>query len=262
MSGATLYETNPVAGRVLVVSDSSNVKLGCGVITPTKAELVSLGDYPGYTGGREVRGLLAVEDAEGGLRTHGTIVGLEPSLTGGWHIHSGYSCAETRAVGGHYYDAGPDPWNIGNTFYQADANGVAQIDKTMPSFSMHLRDVLPVYGRTVVVHLASDSAVKPACGVIGGAFGVTGAAAFTEQFPGYDGAYPSVRAAAHVTESDGTMTITAVMTGLGADDGGGWHIHSGFSCDDAGGHYFEGLPDDPWCSSCTKWFSDSTGVAT
>ena len=51
------------------------MKLGCGVITPTKAELVSLGDYPGYTGGREVRGLLAVEDAEGGLRTH-AIVGL------------------------------------------------------------------------------------------------------------------------------------------------------------------------------------------
>ena len=149
----------------------------------------------------------------------------------------------------------------GNTFYQADANGVAQIDKTMPSFSMHLRDELPVYGRTVVVHLASDSAVKPACGVIGGAFGVTGAAAFTEQFPGYDGAYPSVRAAAHVTESDGTLTITAVMTGLGANTEGGWHIHSGFSCDDAGGHYFEGLPDDPWCSSCTKWFSDNTGVA-
>ena len=110
MSGATLYETNPVAGRVLVVSDSSKVKLGCGVITPTKAQLVSLGDYPGYTGGREVRGLLAVEDAEGGLRTHGTIVGLEPSQTGGWHIHSGYSCAETPAglttgaVGGHYFE--------------------------------------------------------------------------------------------------------------------------------------------------------------
>ena len=129
------------------------------MITPTKAQLVSLGDYPGYTGGREVRGLLAVEDAEDGLRTHGTIVGLEPSLTGGWHIHSGYSCAETPAglttgaVGGHYYDAGagPDPWNIGNTFYVADAKGVAQIDKTMPSFSMHLRDELPVYGRTVVV---------------------------------------------------------------------------------------------------------------
>ena len=46
-----------------------------------------------------------------------------------------------------------------------------------------------------------------------------------------------MRAAAHVTESDGTLTITAVMTGLGAGMTGGWHVHSGFSCDDAGGHY-------------------------
>ena len=262
VAGFTLTDAYPVAGRALVIHDQFGRMRGCGIIRLSNAEVVQLGDYPGYTGGREVRGLLAVEDAEGGLRTHGTIVGLEPSQTGGWHIHSGYSCAETSAVGGHYYDAAPDPWNIGNTFYEADANGAAQIDKTMPSFSMHLRDVLPVYGRTVVVHLASDSKVKPACGVIGGAVGVTAAVAFTEQFPAYAGDYSSVRAAAHVTESDGTLTITAVMTGLGADMTGGWHVHSGFSCDDAGGHYFEGLDDDPWCSSCTTWTSDSTGVAT
>ena len=67
--------------------------------------------------------------------------------------------------------------------------------------------------------------MKPACGVIGGAFGVTAAVAFTEQFPEYDGAYPSVRAAAHVTESDGTLTITAVLSGLGEGMTGGWHIH-------------------------------------
>ena len=42
--------------------------------------------------------------------------------------------------------------DAGNTFYEADVIGAAQIDKTMPSFSMHLQDVLPVYGRTVVVH--------------------------------------------------------------------------------------------------------------
>ena len=81
---------------------------------------------------------------------------------------------------------------------------------------------------------------------------------------GYAPSYPgncSVKAAAHVIESDGTLTITAVMTGLGADTEGGWHVHSGFSCDDAGGHYFEGLNDDPWCSSCTRWTSDSAGVA-
>ena len=106
IGGFTLHDVMAVAGRTIVIHDSTGAKKGCGVITPTKAELVSLGDYPGYGGDQpKVRGLLAVEDAEDGLRTHGTIVGLEPSRTGGWHIHSGYSCAETSAVGGHYYDA-------------------------------------------------------------------------------------------------------------------------------------------------------------
>ena len=127
--------------------------------------------------------------------------------------------------------------NIGNTFYEADANGAAQIDKTMPSFSMHLRDELPVYGRTVVVHLASNSVVKPACGVIGGAVGVTA----LPPSPSSSRPTPVTTRGAGggaVTESDGTLTITA-MTGLGTGMTGGWHVHSGFSCDDAGGHYFE-----------------------
>ena len=137
---------------------------------------------------------------------------------------------------------------------------MAQIDKTMPSFSMHLQDVLPVYGRTVVVHLASNSAVKPACGVIGGAFGVTGASVHTDIMPGYTGG-SNVRAAAWVGYVDGTLTVNAVLSGLGSEMTGGWHIHSGFSCDDAGGHYFEGLNDDPWCSTCTTWTSNKAGVA-
>ena len=40
----------------------------------------------------------------------------------------------------------------------------SRISKTMPSFSLY--GEWPVYGRTVVVH-ESNSAVKPACGVIG-----------------------------------------------------------------------------------------------
>ena len=114
------------AGAVLIPSRADGAACSRGgrrasssAAPPSSPQRVSLGDYPGYDGGREVRGLLAVKDAEDGLRTHGTIVGLEPSLTGGWHIHSGYSCSETPAgltdgaVGGHYYDpiATPnDPW--------------------------------------------------------------------------------------------------------------------------------------------------------
>ena len=29
----------------------------------------------------------------------------------------------------------------------------------------------------------------------------------------------------------------------------------------AGGHYYDGLGSDPWCSDCVKWHSDAKGVA-
>ena len=59
MPGFSLHGDMAVAGRTIVIHLASNpsVKVGCGVITPTKAELVSLGDYPEYKGGRELRGL-------------------------------------------------------------------------------------------------------------------------------------------------------------------------------------------------------------
>ena len=144
------------------------------MIEPSTAEMTWLGDYPGYEGGRTVRGLVGIAHRSDGVQIEGLITGLEGSVTGGWHIHSGYSCSETKdgteptgAVGGHYFGAYPtnaDPWNIGNTFYESDLYGVARISKTMPSFSLY--GEWPVYGRTVVVH-ESNSAVKPACGVIG-----------------------------------------------------------------------------------------------
>ena len=55
----------------------------------------------------------------------GMLVGLEPSVTGGWHVHTGYSCEDTAAVGGHYFDGlTPDPWTVANTNYQSDEDGV------------------------------------------------------------------------------------------------------------------------------------------
>merc|ERR1712137_891105 len=52
------------------------------------------------------------------------------------------------------------------------------------------------------------------------------------------------------------------LTGLPANTTAGWHIHSGFSCfaaADVGGHYFEGMTNDPWNTTYT---SDSNGVAS
>ena len=267
--GFTLHDDMAVAGRTVVfhLGTDSAVKIGCGVITPTKAQLVSLGDYPGYAGGREVRGLLAVEDAEDGLRTHGTIVGLEPSLTGGWHIHSGYSCSETPAgltdgaVGGHYYDGlTADPWTLSNTNYNSDESGVARISKTMPDFSLY--GERPVYGRTVVVH-ESDSAVKPACGVIG-----VGAASYEAVMPSmvkYVDYTPglTVNGMLKFSSVGSTLTVSGVLTGLEPSTSGGWHIHTGYSCTSAseiGLHYYtEGTPD-VWLPM--SYTADSTGAAT
>ena len=65
-----------------------------------------------------VRGVIAVTNEPAGLRFTGTVVGLVASMSGGWHVHEGFSCNATaaqalRATGGHYYDAGAtDPWTL------------------------------------------------------------------------------------------------------------------------------------------------------
>merc|ERR1719262_1817705 len=58
------------------------------------------------------------------------------------------------------------------------------------------------------------------------------------------------------------LRIKGMLTGLEPSAVGGWHVHSGFTCDDAslvGGHYFDGLNGDPWLT--TKYMSDAKGVA-
>ena len=142
----TLHDDMAVAGRTVVfhLGTNSAVKIGCGVITPTKAQLVSLGDYPGYTGGREVRGLLAVEDAGAGC-AHGTIVGLEPrtDLTGGWHP-LGVQLRRDQRGRRHYYDArGADPWTLSTRSIRRTRMAWRRSTRRA-SFSMHLQDVLPV----------------------------------------------------------------------------------------------------------------------
>ena len=266
-SDFSLTGVRPVSGRTFVVHDKDGKKAACGVIEPSTMQVTSLGAYPGYMGGRMVRGLVGIADRSDGVQIEGLITGLEPGVTGGWHIHSGYSCSETPAgltagaVGGHYYDGlTADPWTLANTNYNSDGSGVARISKTMPDFSLY--GERPVYGRTVVVH-ESNSAVKPACGVIG-----VGASSYEALMPsmvkyvGYAGGQ-TVNGMLKFS-SNSPLTISGVLTGLEPSTSGGWHVHSGFSCTDAagaGGHYYDGLGSDPWCSDCVKWHSDAKGVA-
>merc|ERR1719323_476763 len=55
--------------------------------------------------------------------------------------------------------------------------------------------------------------------------------------------------------------MIGTLSGLPARTTAGFHIHSGYTCDDkdsVGGHYFEGMDTDPWTTTYT---SDAHGAA-
>lgn len=138
-----------------------------------------LGTYPGYTGPNAAVSSTVTVTANGDdLRISATVSGLPASTTGGFHIHSGSSCAAASEVGGHWYNnsasqvcgrdgscsptARDDPWLGSRESYTSDAAGSAHV-------SIHLRqsqlgfDPVGMVGKTVVVHSAT---AKIACGVL------------------------------------------------------------------------------------------------
>ena len=69
-------------------------------------------------------------------------------------------------------------------------------------------------------------------------------------YPGYTGAY-YVNGTVSIMETDNGITIEGTVAGLPPSSKAGFHVHEGVSCDDTsgpGGHYFDGLDFDPWCS--------------
>lgn len=117
-----------------------------------------MGSYPGTTS--TLGGVLTVRDNGGSLTISGTLTGLEPSVTGGWHVHTGKTCSNASEVYGHYYTTAPDPWTP--VKYTSDAAGTASVELTIAGFS--LTQALPVLDRAVVVHASSGARVG--CGLI------------------------------------------------------------------------------------------------
>lgn len=79
-------------------------------------------------------------------------------------------------------------------------------------------------------------------------------------YPGYEG-WMSVTGVVVVTETDLGISVSGTVNGLEPSVWGGLHIHEGTSCDvadDVGGHYYEGMSEDPWT---TTYDSDSIGTA-
>ena len=104
MSGFSLADELPVSGRTVVVHSSTS-KVGCGLLEPTVGEVVSVGHYPGFSGSEQVNGTVLVAPSwpdGSGVVILGTLIGVEPDVTAGIHIHDGrvgeMSCASRRVV--------------------------------------------------------------------------------------------------------------------------------------------------------------------
>ena len=174
MEDFTLTGDYPVAGRTIVVhAEDSSIKIGCGIIESTPGEVVQLGRYPdlAQTIGYNVSGTFLVSDADsGGINITGTMGGLQASVSGGLHVHSGYTCSNdiyddlySVSVGGHYYDGmASDPWD---TMYVSDSDGYWHNTIHVSTFTVE--DAFPVAYRTLVVHMsASANATRIGCGLI------------------------------------------------------------------------------------------------
>merc|ERR1712216_283016 len=89
-----------------------------------------------------------------GVTITGTMTGLETSVSGGLHIHSGYSCLDADDVVGHWWDSDALP----------DADGEADVSITVTAAELGF-DPTSFVGHTIVVH--DSNTAKVACGVLG-----------------------------------------------------------------------------------------------
>jgi len=276
VSPYTLHHEYPVAHRSVVLHESDGTRVACGVLgaaaeatappetttedTPQRGKAVikakvTLGSYPGTSTG--VEGFLRIdaEEDEEKLTITGTVTGLEPSVAGaGIHIHTGFSCEDASLVFGHYFEDGTvDPWLA--TTYDTDENGVASISLEVSDGGFSMAGRLPVAGRALVLHAADGSRV--ACGLVEP---TSGEFVSFDFYPGYVGDATPVGTVLVEDRGSSSIHLEGLMAGLEATVTGGIHIHEGFNCDNAGGHYFQAGEDDPWLD--TTYSTNADGVVS
>jgi len=172
-----------IAGRALVVHDSTGARVACGELpaslfrppSSTKRISVDLKPYPGYTGDLAVKGLAGAWLSGANAGVWWALSGLEtencrmvPEGVGnacGIHIHTGMDCTDATSIGGHYFDADAvesDPW--APISYESFGDGLS---------AGHAQDInigenQVIEGRALVVH--DSTGARVACGEIPAAF--------------------------------------------------------------------------------------------
>ncbi|EJK52208.1 hypothetical protein THAOC_28548 [Thalassiosira oceanica] len=216
------------------------------------------------------------------------VAGLGVSTTGGVHIHTGTSCANATAQGGHYWeirasDAAPgktagDPWfgDIADiaptgTSYTTDANGLGTADFAFDS-GTGLDDNV---GRVVVIHdtYTADGGdyARVACGVLVESATLDPHCLVANMAPSngdrYDAVSGTVKVCFDGWNYGAGANLEMNVAGLGVSTMGGVHIHTGTSCADAsaqGGHYFvttRASDAAPGKTAGDPWFGDTADIA-
>jgi len=177
-----------IAGRALVVHDSTGARVACGELpaslfsppSSTKRISVDLKPYPGYTGDLAVKGLAGawLSGYAGGdlAGVWWALTGLEtencktvPEGVGnacGIHIHTGMDCTDATSIGGHYFDADTvesDPWApiSYNSYFSGTSAG--HVDGINIGYRGQ-----GIEGRALVVH--DSTGARVACGEIPATF--------------------------------------------------------------------------------------------
>ena len=258
MSDFSLYKTRPVYGRAIVVH-SATARVGCGVIGEDNhiyPATVTLGPYPGYTGGLNVQGVFTLRSAyrSAELLVYGVLAGLPSGSSAGWHVHAGHTCDNATRVGGHYYEglgssSNDDPWSP--VEWASNGVGVAEVDMRMMNFTLQPGAVRDVSGRVIVVHAAG---ARVACGVIS-PYG------YGRQEVLQMGLIPSAASSINYSpagivverDTDNGLHFSGILTGVETDATAEFHVHGpnkfiyqqGYTCEAAGvgGHFFSGSVD-------------------
>jgi|GEM_PF-621727 len=229
---------NQLNGRVIVVHSLSE-KIACGKlveVSPREYLTGEISPYPGlseatpaegtfqkyfdYTGDIVATGVVTLSTSN---VLQWNLAGLEPSITGGIHIHTGKTCAQT--AGDHYFLATVDPWLDINYISTTGGAAVGSLD---------LNETLGVYhvfenniDHAVVIHDSQN--VRISCALLSRPINVFGN---VKLFQNVDGTIELEGWAQNVQCSEG---VTA-----------GFHIHEGASCRNSGNHLLNADGIDPW----------------
>eukprot|EP00588_Corethron_pennatum_P012227 CAMPEP_0194265338 /NCGR_PEP_ID=MMETSP0169-20130528/617_1 /TAXON_ID=218684 /ORGANISM="Corethron pennatum, Strain L29A3" /LENGTH=313 /DNA_ID=CAMNT_0039005779 /DNA_START=117 /DNA_END=1058 /DNA_ORIENTATION=- len=162
------YGSSDMMDKPVVVYDSKDVVIGCGLLRPeikTEQLVAEMGVYPGYEGNLTVGGMIKVEfNRDDSFLLSYDLEGLEESCTGcGIHIHAGLSCDTHDLVMGHGWNAiaVQDLWTpAGGAIYKSNEDGDAKSE-------FHLYNGFNFYenqGHAAVIH--GQDSTRIACGLL------------------------------------------------------------------------------------------------